>query len=134
MHRTASRACDGLNSGAYLGDCVLDHLLVGHITLVAYKQLVDALGGVSVNLLEPLLDVVEAVHIRDIVDDTDAVGATVVGRSNGAETFLAGGIPLFRCMLAARPLRRIPVSWEAYDLELHCLAIELDRSDFLSCC
>ena len=63
---------------SYLCDCVLDHLLVRHIALVAYEQLVDALGGVSVNLLQPLLDVVEAVHVRDIVDDADAVGTPVV--------------------------------------------------------
>ncbi len=79
---------------AYLGHCVLDHLLVGHIALVSYEQLVDALGGVAVDLLEPLLDVVEAIHVGDIVDDADAVGAAVVRRRDGAEAFLAGGIPL----------------------------------------
>lgn len=78
----------------YLGDCVLNNLLVGHIALVADEKLVDALGGVTVNLLKPLLHVVEGVHIRDIVDNADAVGATVVGRGDGTETFLAGGIPL----------------------------------------
>jgi len=78
----------------YLGHCVLDHLLVRHIALVSYKQLVDALGGVPVDLLEPLLDVVEAVHVGDVVDDADTVGAPVVGRGDGAEPFLAGGVPL----------------------------------------
>jgi hypothetical protein len=38
---------------------VLDNLLVRHIGLVAYQELVDAFGGISVNLLQPLLDVVE---------------------------------------------------------------------------
>ena len=80
----------------YLGNCVLNDLLVRHIALVAYEKLVDALGGVAVDLLQPLLDVVEAVHIGDIVDDADAVGTAVVGRSDGAEPFLAGGIPLSR--------------------------------------
>lgn len=47
------------SSIAYLCNSVLDDLLVGHITLVANQELVDALGGVAVNLLEPLLDVVE---------------------------------------------------------------------------
>lgn len=91
-------ACDKSNSGAHLGNCVLDHLLVRHIALIAYKELVDALGGISINLLEPLLDVVEAVHIRNIVDDANAVGATVVGRGNGAETFLTSSVPLFLCV------------------------------------
>lgn len=79
---------------AYLGDCVLDDLLVSHIALVTDEELVDTLGGVTVNLLKPLLHVVEGVHIGDIVDDADTVGATVVGRGDGTETFLAGGIPL----------------------------------------
>jgi hypothetical protein len=78
----------------YLGHCVLDHLLVRHVALVSYEQLVDALRGVPVDLLQPLLDVVKAVHVRDIVDDADAVGAAVVGRSDGAEPFLAGRVPL----------------------------------------
>ena len=79
---------------SHLGDRVLDHLLVRHIALVANKQLVDALGGVAVNLLQPLLDVVERVHVGHIVDDADAVGATVVRRGDGSETLLAGSVPL----------------------------------------
>lgn len=63
---------------AYLGDRVLDDLLVRHIALVAHQQLVHALGGIAVNLLQPLLDVVEAVHVGDIVDDTNAVSSSVV--------------------------------------------------------
>lgn len=78
----------------YLGDSVLDDLLVCHIALVAYKQLVDSVCGVSVDLLQPLLDIVERVHVRDIVDDTDAMGATVVGRGDGSEAFLSSSIPL----------------------------------------
>jgi len=64
---------------AYLGHGVLNHLLVLHITLVADEQFVHALGSISVNLLKPLLDVVEGVHVGDIVHDADTVGATVVG-------------------------------------------------------
>ena len=80
--------------GAYLGYSVLDNLLVGHIALVTDKQLVDALGSVSINLLKPLLDVVERVHVGNIVDDADAVSATVVGRGDGTETLLTSGVPL----------------------------------------
>lgn len=81
---------------AYLGDGVLDDLLVRHIALVADEQLVDALSGVAVDLLQPLLDVVERVHVGHIVDNADAMGATVVGGGDGAEALLAGGIPLLR--------------------------------------
>ena len=63
----------------YLCDGVLDDLLVSHIGLVAHQQLVDALSRISVDLLQPLLYVVERVHICNIIDDADAVGAAVVG-------------------------------------------------------
>lgn len=63
---------------AHLCDGVLNDLLVSHIALVTDEQLVDALGGVSVNFLQPLLHIVEGVHIGDIVDNADTVGATVV--------------------------------------------------------
>lgn len=62
----------------YLCNRVLDDLLVRHIALVAYEQLVDTLSSISVDLLQPLLDVVEAVHVGDIVDNADTVGASVV--------------------------------------------------------
>ena len=73
--RHLAEACSGLS---YLGDCVLDNLLVRHIALVAHQKLVDALSSVTVNLLQPLLDVVEAVHIGDVVDDADTVSTAVV--------------------------------------------------------
>ena len=84
----------GCGCGTYLSDCVLDDLLIRHIALVSYEQLVDALGGVPVDLLQPLLDVVEAIHVGNVIDDANAVGAAVVGRCDGAETFLAGRVPL----------------------------------------
>ena len=78
----------------HLGNGVLDDLLVGHIGLVADQQLVDALGGISVNLLEPLLYVVEGVHIGDIVDDANAVSAAVVRAGDCTETLLSRCVPL----------------------------------------
>lgn len=79
---------------SYLCDSVIDDLLISDIALVADEQLVDALGGVAVDLLQPLLHVVEGVHVGNIVDNADAVSATVVGRSDGSETLLTRGIPL----------------------------------------
>ncbi len=43
----------------YLGRGVVDDLLGGQIALVADEKLVDILSGVTVDLLEPLLDVRE---------------------------------------------------------------------------
>lgn len=78
----------------YLCDSVLHHFLIRHVALVAHEQFVDALSGVSVNLLQPLLDVVERVHVRHIVDDADAVSSPIVGGCNGSESFLACCVPL----------------------------------------
>lgn len=81
-------------ASTHLSDVVVHDLLVGHIALVADEQLVDALGGVAVDLLQPLLDVVEAVHVGDVVDDADAVRAAVVGAGDCAEALLARSVPL----------------------------------------
>ena len=97
----------------YLRNCVLHDLLVRHIALVAYEQLVDTICSVSVNLLQPLLDVVERVHVRNIVDDADAMGASVVGRGDGSEAFLSRGIPL-----AVNGQRRAQTHAAALDLTI----------------
>jgi hypothetical protein len=76
---------------------VLDHLLRHQIVLVPDEQLVDALDGVSVDLLEPLLDVGKSVVVGDVVNDDDAVRASVIRGCDRSETFLAGGVPL-RCV------------------------------------
>ncbi len=115
---------------SYLGDSVLDNLLIRHIALVADKELVDTLGRIAVNLLQPLLDVVERVHVRHIVDDADAVGTAVVGRGDGAEAFLAGGIPLLRLASSIS----LSSASTTYNLKLYRLSIELDGADFLSPC
>ena len=96
LHSSVSceRILLGYYALSYLCDCVLNNLLIRHIALVADKELVDALSGVAVNLLQPLLHVVEGVHVGDIVDDADAMGTTVIGGGDGSESFLAGGIPL----------------------------------------
>ena len=95
----------------YLCHCVFDHLLVRHIALVTNEQFVDSFGGVTVDLLEPLLDIVERVHVRYIVDDADAMGAAVVRGSDGSESLLAGGIPLLEV------LEHIPlIEGSSYDL------------------
>ncbi len=83
-----------MGAETYLGDLVVDYLLLRHIALVADEQLVDALGRIPVDFLQPLLDVVERVHVGHIVDDADAVGAAVVRGGDCAEALLAGGVPL----------------------------------------
>lgn len=60
--------------------------------------------------MEPLLDIVEGLVVRDVVDDNDTVGSSVVGGGDGAEAFLSGCVP---------------------NLELDCLSVEFDCADFL---
>lgn len=81
-------------SKTYLCHGVFHNLLVTHVALVTHQQLVDTLGGIAVNFLQPLFDIVEGVHICDIVNDADAVGAAVVRGRNRAKSFLTSSIPL----------------------------------------
>lgn len=74
---------------------IINDLLIGHIRLIANKQLVHALCGIAIDLLKPLLDVVERVHIRHIVYNTDTVRASIIRGRDGSESLLACGIPLF---------------------------------------
>ena len=78
-----------IDSTLYLGNGVVNDLLVGQVTLVSDQQFVDAFRGVTINLREPLLDVVEGVLVCHIIDDNDTVCAAVVGGGDGAETLLA---------------------------------------------
>ena len=84
-------------SPPYLCHGVFNHLLVRHITLVTDQQLIDTFRSVAIDFLEPLLDIVEGVHICHIVHDTNTMSTSVVGRRDGSESFLASGIPLTDC-------------------------------------
>ena len=80
--------------------------------------------------------------VRDIVDNNDAVGATVVRGCDGAETLLSGGIPLLDRFIN----KELRISgWvtlkdkndtlsksSTYNLKLDGLALELDGADFLN--
>jgi len=85
-----------------------DDAFVFEIALVTDQQLVHILGRVAINLVEPLLHVLEAFVVCHVVDYDNTVCTAVVGRGNGPETLLAGGIP---------------------DLQLDCLAIQFDGAN-----
>jgi len=57
---------------------VIDDLLGGQVALVAHQQLVDILAGVPLDLLQPLLHIVEGLLVRAIVNDDDAMGAPII--------------------------------------------------------
>ena len=75
------------------------------VTLVADQHELDVLGRVAVEVLHPLLDVLERLFVGDVVHDHDAVRAAVVAGRH-----------------VARRARRVP------DLEADWPAIDLDRA------
>ena len=81
---------------------------VVHVALVAEDHLLHVGGGVLLDVADPVLDVVEALLVGDVVDEHDAHGPAVVGRGDGAEPLLAGRVP---------------------DLQLDLLPVKLDRAD-----
>lgn len=57
------------------------NLLAGEIALVADEHLVHLFVGVAVNLIHPLLHIVEALLVRHVVHNNDAMCATVILRA-----------------------------------------------------
>lgn len=51
----------------------------GQIGFVTNEEFVDVFACISVDFVEPLLDVVEGFVVGDVVDDDDSVCAAVVG-------------------------------------------------------
>ena len=43
--------------------------------------------------MEPLLDIVEGLVVRHVINDDDAMSSSVIGRGDGAETLLPRSIP-----------------------------------------
>ena len=79
---------------AYFGGCVVDDLFGRKIAFVSNEQLVDILIGVAFDFLKPVAHVLERLLVGHVVDDNDAVCATVVARSNSTESFLTSRVPL----------------------------------------
>lgn len=125
-----------LQGSTHLSHCVFDNLLVFHIALVANQKLVYSLSSVAINLLQPLLDVVEGVHVRHIINHANTVRSSVVGGSDRSESFLPGSIPLESNnhkltvvqydYISTKPRNRF-----TYDLQLDSLSIKFDSADFL---
>jgi len=68
----------------HLGCLIVDRALAGQVTLVPHQQLVHVLVGVPVDLGQPGLDVVEALHVRHIIDHLHAIARVppVLSQSN----------------------------------------------------
>ena len=62
-----AKRLQGCWNRTHLGSLVVHDLLGCQITLVSNKKLVDILIGIPVNLIQPLLHIVEALLVCDIV-------------------------------------------------------------------
>jgi len=74
-------------------DALVDDTALNEICLVADEKLVDILASIAVDLTEPLLNVVEGLHISAVEHKDDTLCTTVVAASDGTETLLTGCIP-----------------------------------------
>ena len=79
---------------AYLCHSVFYDLLIRHIALVADQQLVHTLCRIAIDLLKPLLHIIEGIHVRHIVDNADSMSAAIVRGGDGSEALLSSRIPL----------------------------------------
>lgn len=77
-----------------LCNSVFHSFLVLHVTFVSDKKLVDPFGGISVDFLQPLLDIVERVHVGHIINNADAMSTPVIGGSYCSKPLLSSSIPL----------------------------------------
>lgn len=69
----------------YLCCLIVHDLLCRQVTLVAHKQLVHVLIGISVNFVEPLLDIVETLLVCHIIDNL---------REGALSALCMGGVPV----------------------------------------
>jgi hypothetical protein len=77
--------------------------------------------------MEPLFHVVERFSIGDIIDNNNSVGSTIITAGDGAESFLAGSVPLHWKNI----INALKTYILTYNLELDGLAVQFDGADFL---
>ena len=66
---------------------------VWKICLVRHKHLGDTLRCVSLNLLQPVLNIVESGLFGAIIDKNDAHSTLIIGLSDSSEALLASCVP-----------------------------------------
>ena len=84
------------------GQMPLSHLSpVVHVTLVAQDHFLNICRGVLLNVPDPVLDVVKALLVGDVIHEHDPHGPAIVGRGDGAEALLARSVPDLKLDLLA---------------------------------
>ena len=79
-----------------------------HVALISQNHLLHVCARVLLDIPDPVLDVVEALLVGDVVDEHDAHRPAIVGSGDGAEPLLPGSVP---------------------DLELDLLAIKFNSTN-----
>ena len=96
---------------------VLLFLAVGRplcdISLVGEHDHVDIGAAVLLDLLQPPVDVQEAVAVRQVEDDKDTVSTLVVGLSDGSEALLTCRVPDLEAHLGLVDLQRTEAEVDA---------------------
>ena len=90
---------------------ITDLAPVVHVALVAEDHLLHVGRCVLLDVSDPVLDVVEALLVRDVVHQHDAHGAPVVGGGDGPEPLLSRRVPYLQ-------LDFLPVQLDCPDLEV----------------
>ena len=88
-----AKVCKGPQLLADLRCVVIHCLLSCKIAFVPDEQFVHVLARTSVDLVQPLLHVVEGIGIRHVIHDDDTVRSTVVAASDCPEALLSRGVP-----------------------------------------
>lgn len=82
------------STSIYLCCNVVYHFLGGQVALVANKQLVYIVASITIDFFEPLFDIVKRVLVRAIIDNNNAMGASVIAGRDGSKALLSGRVPL----------------------------------------
>jgi len=63
------------------------------VTFITNQQLYNCLIGILLNLCQPILDILKALFVCDVVDQDDAMCALVLRAGDGLEALLACCVP-----------------------------------------
>lgn len=68
-----------LPKNTYLGLLELDLSFIGQITFITNQKLMNIFAGITINFLQPFLNVIKSLLARYIVHNDDTVGTSIVG-------------------------------------------------------
>jgi hypothetical protein len=80
-------------SGISGGFLLFDLPFVPQVGLIPHEEYYNVIVSLLLEGLEPLRDVLETVHVRDVVDKEGTHCPTVVGRCDRTIALLACGVP-----------------------------------------